>query len=261
MGAGHEAGVKKGFFMTEKQTEISKQDLMDLDRFSDKQSQASSFDEQLKLPIPNVSRVGSYFMALIMVVTIGLLYFGKVNVVAQAVGFIRTVEKTFQVEAQENGVVTRILARPGDRLKAGADILQLDSAEKGLNVDQLRSELEILEGQLDKYSRSLKTAGQILADPKGYLQTNERADLSGNLLSSFLKLRATWLELKNVRDVQQNVSRERQLQIKKEIQLAEVKITTLEHNRTMGFEEIQRNRRCSTIFESSPRRVTTPPWI
>ena len=227
--------------MAEKPSGISGQDLKDLDSFAEKQSRASSFDELLKLPIPSVSRVGSYFMALIMLGTIGLLYFGKVNVIVQAAGFIRTVENTFQIEAQENGVVTRIMARPGDRLETGASILQLDSAEKGLNVEQLRSELKILEGQLDKYSRSLETADRILADPQSYLKAHERADLSGSLLSSFLKIRTTWLQLTHVREVQQNASQKRRLQIQKEIQLAREKITTLKHNRVLGFEEIQRN--------------------
>jgi len=227
--------------MAEKQSGISQQDLNDLQSFAEKQSQASSYDELLKLPVPNVSRVGSYFMALIMAVTIGLLYFGRVNVIAEARGFIRTVEKTFQIEAQENGEVTRIFARPGDRLETGAAILQLDSAEKGLSADQLRSELTLLEGKMDKYAASLEIADQILADPQAYVRTHERTELSGNLLPNFLKLRTTWLQLKNVRKAKQTLSRERQRQIQKEIQLSQDKIATLLDNRAIGLGEVQRS--------------------
>ena len=136
--------------MTDNKQEISGEDLDELDKFADKQADASSYDQLLKLPIPNVSRVGIYFITLMMVVAIGVLYFGKVNLVVQSTGLIRTIKDTFRIEAVENGMVTRILAEPGDRLEKGAPILHLDASERGLNLEQVRNELKSLETLMEK---------------------------------------------------------------------------------------------------------------
>jgi hemolysin D len=227
--------------MTDNQQEISGEDLGELDKFADKQSEASSYDQLLKLPIPNVSRVGIYFITLMMVVTIGGLYFGKVNLVVQATGLIRTIKDTFRIEAVESGMVTRILAEPGDRLVKDAPILHLDASERGLNLEQVRHELKSLENLMEKNAGNIRISAAILKDVDAGLARSEPVDLSGEMLLHFMKLKNRYLALQDAKTAQtQNVA-DRGRQRKKEIQLANEKIKTMLKNRAMTAEELVRD--------------------
>ena len=117
--------------MANKVRNVTSENLDELDSFAEKKFQASSYDQLLKLPVPSVSVAGSYFMAVIMLITISYLYFGEINVIVQGRGFTKTIKKTFRIEALQSGIVTNIFAKSGDRLKADEPIIQLDSSEKG----------------------------------------------------------------------------------------------------------------------------------
>jgi len=227
--------------MTDHQQEISSEDLGELDKFADKQAEASSYDQLLKLPIPNVSRVGIYFITLMMVVTIGGLYFGKVNLVVQAPGLIRTVKDTFRIEAVESGMVTRILAEPGDRLERGAPILHLDASERGLNLEQVRHELKSLENQMEKNTGNERISAVVLKAVDTGLEHVEPAGLSGDMLLHFMKLKNRYLALRDAKTVHTQTVVNRGRQIKKEIQLAHEKIKTMQKNRAMTAEELVRD--------------------
>ena len=227
--------------MTDNQQEISGEDLGELDKFADKQSEASSYDQLLKLPIPNVSRVGIYFISLMMMVTIGVLYFGKVNLVVQSTGLIRTIKDTFRIEAVESGMVTRILADPGDRLEKGAPILHLDASERGLNLEQVRNELKSLENLMEKNAGNTRISAALLKDVDAGLAKSDPVDLTGEMLLHFMKLKNRYLALQDAKTVHtQNVA-DRARQIKREIQLANAKIKTMMNNRAMTAEELVRD--------------------
>ena len=225
----------------ENQQEIADDDLDNLDKFADKQAEASAYDQLLKLPIPNVSRVGIYFISLIMIITIGVLYFGKVNLVVQSEGLIRTVKDTFRIEAVEGGMVTRILAEPGDRLEKGAPILYLDASERGLNLEQVRHELKILENQLKKNAANIQTASAIMKTMDEGLARTEPGDLSGDMLIYFMKMKNSYLQLQDAKTIHQQNMADRGRQIQKEIDLTREKIATMQSNREMTAAELIRD--------------------
>ncbi|KPA13670.1 hemolysin secretion protein D [Candidatus Magnetomorum sp. HK-1] len=225
-----------------KKSNVSRKDLVELDKYADKQAESVAYDQILKLPIPNASRLGSYFIFILMIVIIIVLYMGKVNVIVQSKGLIRTVEDTYHIETSEGGIITNIMARAGDRLLKNDPIISIDSAQKKLDIDQLNNEMSIMNNQLDKHLKSYETAQLILKDPIRHLKKGDSYNLQGELLSTYMKLKSSYFNLENIKINNQKSLFERKKQSKEEIQLLKSKIKTLIKNKEIAEDDLNREK-------------------
>ena len=228
--------------MMSQESNISKQDMVELDRFADKQAESMAYDQILKLPVPNASRFGSYFIFILMIVIIIVLYVGKIDVIVQSKGLVRTVEDIYHIETSEGGTITSIMARAGDRLLKDAPIICLDSAKKNLNIDQLENELSIMNNQLKKLNKSYETAQLILQDPTKHLKQANSHYLQGELLSTYMKLKSIYFNLENIKINHQKSLSDRKKQSKEEIRLLNNKISTLINNKKIAEEDLIRQK-------------------
>jgi len=226
---------------------ISKEDMLELDRYADKQAESFAYDQILSLPVPNASRIGSYFIFLLMIFIFIVLYVGKVNVIVQSKGLIRTVEDVYHIEATEGGIITNIMARAGDRLLKNDPIIYLDSSKKNLNIDQLNNELAIMVKQLDKQLKSYETAKLILNDPIKHLKKINSYNLQGELLSTFMKLKSEYFNLENIKINNQKSLHDRKKQNNEEIKLLKNKINTLIKNKEIAEDDLKREKQSLDI--------------
>jgi len=222
---------------------ISSKDLIELDRYADKQSDISAYDQVLKLPIPNASRFGSYVIFILMIISFYILYYGKIDIIVQAKGLIRTIEDTYYIEAPSGGMITRIMARAGDRVLKNEPIIYLDSSEKNISLDQLEKELLVLQKQLDKYKKSYDTALDIIENPYEYLKLKASPDLKEDLLANYMKLKTIHFNLENIKNIQKKTLLERKKQILEEIRLIQKKIKTLNTNKEIATNDLKREKK------------------
>ncbi|MBF0450415.1 MAG: HlyD family efflux transporter periplasmic adaptor subunit [Candidatus Magnetomorum sp.] len=225
-----------------KKSNISKEDIVELDRYADKQAESVAYDQILKLPIPNASRFGSYFIFLLMLFIIIVLYVVKINIIVQSKGLVRTVEDTYHIESTEEGIITNIMARAGDRLQKNDPIISLDSAKKNLNIDQLNNELSGMTNQLNKLLKSYETAQLILKNPTSHLKKQNSHNLQGELLSTYMKLKSIYFNLENIKINNQKSLYERNSQSQEEIRLLNSKISTLLKNKDIAEDDLARER-------------------
>ena len=101
-------------------------------------------------------------LAALLLTVVAWSYFGRVASYATASGKVQAVGRTKVVEAQQIGRVVEILARDGDRVKAGAALIRLDptdaAAARTIIVDQ-RADL------LAQNARRRAELGAVHADP------------------------------------------------------------------------------------------------
>jgi multidrug efflux pump subunit AcrA (membrane-fusion protein) len=119
---------------------------------------------------PAIQRGIVYLAALILVVALGLLYFGKVYVVVSAKGRIVPEGDVALVQALQGGVVNAVLARAGDRLPAGAPIVKLDLSEPGMSLAELRQKREGQNEELARLQATVALIDRIVADPDKALE-------------------------------------------------------------------------------------------
>ncbi len=211
---------------------ISKADLQHLDRFADSQSETSTYDEMLKQPIPRAERIGIYFMTLLLLGTLTVLYFGKVNIIVLTRGVVQPAGVISQIEAQEGGLVIQVLARPGDRLEEGDPIIKLDFSQKGLELTQRQNDLNMLEQQLKKQQTTKAVVEAMMQDMKTFLESDERRQLSGDMLTHFMYLKKTWSQLDNVRGLFRKAFEDKQTQTQHEIRLEKNRLEAMIKNRS-----------------------------
>jgi len=107
-----------------------------------------------------------YLVALIVIATMALLYFGRAHVVVTGRGRIVPEGDVILVQAIQGGVVSGLLAKAGDRLPAGAPIVKLDVGESGVGVTELEQKADALEDQIAKLTATVAVINQIVADPE-----------------------------------------------------------------------------------------------
>ncbi len=121
--------------------------------------------------IPSLIQRGVvYLSALVLIVTVLLLYIGKAYVIVNARGRIVPEADVVTVQALQGGVVRDVLAKAGDRLPAGTTILKLDLAESGMSVVELRQKLEAQRAQLARLHATTALIDTIVADPETALR-------------------------------------------------------------------------------------------
>jgi multidrug efflux pump subunit AcrA (membrane-fusion protein) len=111
-----------------------------------------------------------YVLGLLLIVSLVLLYAGKAYVIVNARGRIVPEGDVVSVQALQGGVVNAVLAKPGDRLPAGAAVLKLDLAESGMSVAELQQKRGGQQDQLARLKATTRLIDAILADPDSALQ-------------------------------------------------------------------------------------------
>jgi hemolysin D len=104
----------------------------DLDAFAERSRRA---DEQTALitGMPAlIARAVIYLVAVAVVITLALLFFGRVQTVVETTGTIRPRGNVHSVHARQGGAVLEVAAALGDRLPAGAVLMRLESSDPGL---------------------------------------------------------------------------------------------------------------------------------
>ncbi|MCU0255824.1 MAG: HlyD family efflux transporter periplasmic adaptor subunit [Vicinamibacterales bacterium] len=112
-----------------------------------------------------VTRGAVYLVALIVLATAALLYFGRVHMVVTGRGRIAPEGDVVLVQAVQGGVVSGVLAKAGDRVPAGAPILKLDVAESGVSLTELQQRADALAEQLALLASTRRVINRILANP------------------------------------------------------------------------------------------------
>ncbi len=115
----------------------------DLDAFAERSRRA---DEQTALiaGMPAlVARGVIYLVSASVVITLAILYFGRVQTVVETTGTILPRGNLHSVLTRQGGVVTGFDAAPGDRLPAGAVLMRLDSGTVTMPVAGTIADLQV----------------------------------------------------------------------------------------------------------------------
>ncbi|MDP2318392.1 MAG: HlyD family efflux transporter periplasmic adaptor subunit [Acidobacteriota bacterium] len=123
--------------------------------------------------VPSFLRRGIvYLLALLMLVAAGVLAFGQVSVVVNGRGRIVPEGDVILVQALQRGVVKAVLARAGDRLPAGAPLLNLDISDAGVALTELKQRSTVQHEQLQRIRATIAFVDRVIADPKGAVQAS-----------------------------------------------------------------------------------------
>lgn len=112
-----------------------------------------------------VTRGAVYLVALMVIATACLLYFGRVHMVVTGRGRIVPEGDVVLVQAAQGGVVSGVLAKAGDRLPAGAPILKLDVGESGVGLTELQQRADALAEQAGIIASTRRVIDRILKNP------------------------------------------------------------------------------------------------
>jgi len=118
----------------------------DLEAFAERSRRA---DEQTSLiaGMPQqLERAVLYLVVAVLLVTLAILYFGRVQTVVETRGAIRPQGNPVTLQAGQSGVVTDVSASPGEYLEAGAIVLRMDASRQPggdlqTDIDQARLKL------------------------------------------------------------------------------------------------------------------------
>ena len=123
--------------------------------------------------VPSLLRRGVvYLLAVVMVGAIGVLACGQVSVVVNGRGRIVPEGDVVLVQALQRGVVKAVLVRAGDRLPAGAPLVNLDISEAGVALTELKQRSVVQREQLERIRATLRFIDGILAGPQRALQAS-----------------------------------------------------------------------------------------
>jgi hemolysin D len=170
--------------------------------FAEKNLRAADRSELLA-PVPSlIERGGVYVIAGAVVLTLLLLYFGKVHVVVNAKGVIAPEGDVRPVQALQSGVVKAVLARAGDRLAAGAPLINLDISESGIDLALQKRKQQLDSNQLQALRDTVVQLGRILGAPQTALESisgssivSEAAPAVDALQNATMKLEAAKRDL------------------------------------------------------------------
>ncbi len=96
-------------------------------------------------PVSPTARATTWILLIGLVVTLGWLVFGKIDVVASAQGKLIPADNVKLVQPAEPGIVRAILVRDGQTVKKGQPLIELDPTVSGAEAEQARSALQTAE--------------------------------------------------------------------------------------------------------------------
>lgn len=225
------------------QSAVSEDQLSDLEAYAEKQRQDDRSDELLERTPPFVERGGIYLISVTVIVTLALLYLGRVNELVTASGRLVPDGRSVSVTALEGGVVAEVVAQPGDRLRAGAPILRLDAAPSGRSLNALQRQLRLERSRLDALRADSSLLARVLDDPGAFLRTSGDEPATREVLQLLSDLRNAWTQWQDARTRVNEQLPERRAQTRREIDLTEERLSTLKDNLDAAQDELQTARR------------------
>jgi HlyD family secretion protein len=107
-----------------------------------------------------------YVVCSALLLTLAILYFGRVQSVVETKGTILPEGNILSLQAGQGGVVLEIFARLGEQLPAGAPLLRIDVSEAGLGLAQVKLKRALDEEQLQVVRATLARLDRVLAAPR-----------------------------------------------------------------------------------------------
>ena len=207
---------------------VSERDNRTLERFAVQSRQASERSELVSPLPPIIARGAAYGISIAVLITLGLLFFGKVHMVVTAKGSIVPESNLIVVQALQAGVVTSILARPGDRLAANTPILKLDVSESGATLAQTARQQGLEQQQIATQRASLAAVRAALASP-GQISLERTEGIAGNAVQAIATLQNAGMKLQAARQDLARAPERQKLQLN-EIELTRENIRLNERN-------------------------------
>jgi hemolysin D len=140
-------------------------------------------------PVSPTARATTWLLLAGLVLTLGWLTFGRIDVVASAQGKLIPADNVKLVQPAEPGIVRAILVRDGQAVKKGQPLIELDPTVSGAEAEQARSALQTAEldaARARAVLSGLDGKGLVFTAPLGTLEdvarTQEqlaRAELAG----------------------------------------------------------------------------------
>ena len=96
-------------------------------------------------PVSPTARATTWILLIGLLLTMGWLTFGMIDVVASAQGKLIPADSVKLVQPAEPGIVRAILVRDGQRVKKGQPLIELDPTVSGAEAEQARSALQTAE--------------------------------------------------------------------------------------------------------------------
>lgn len=114
-----------------------------------------------------LGRAVVYLILLLAAVAILWARLAELDVVVQARGRVMVGDEPIRVTTSEAGLVVEIGVRVGDRVKAGALLLRLDSFKYGSEAEQIRAELAALLAEVARHgeaAREIRASARFMRD-------------------------------------------------------------------------------------------------
>ena len=140
-------------------------DYKNLEAFAERSRRS---DEQTALiaGMPHaLERAVIYLVIAALVVTLAILFFGRVQTVVETKGTILPQGNVVPLQAGASGVVTQVTASLGAYLEAGAVVLRVDASDAGLALAQARLAREVDEEQVRMLRASRDWLARVRARP------------------------------------------------------------------------------------------------
>jgi HlyD family secretion protein len=138
----------------------------DLDKYAEARRRADERAELIAATPPILERGIIYLVALVLAITVVILYFGKTHVIVEVKGKILPEGNVISLQARQGGVALQVFARAGDHLRAGAPIVQIDVSEGGLDLAELKRKQAINEAELALQRGTVARLERVLSDPR-----------------------------------------------------------------------------------------------
>lgn len=197
------------------------------DAFTARDPHATPLSEVL-FSVPSIVQRGVvYLISAMLVFGLGLLYFGKVNVIVTAKGIVVPKGASLRVEASEGGIVTEVLAQVGERLEAGAPIVRLDPTRSDMSIAALTRKQQLLETRLAGQRAAAAATESCLENPERFLREDKQLDTFGSVGPAFDALNTAWLSLQRaILSKDQETPRKKEA-LRQSIEVAKERVQTL----------------------------------
>ena len=230
--------------MTERSqtTGVSEKEFDNLEQYAEKSMEAHRLSEVLS-EVPSLLQRGAiYLISAAILITLAILYFGKVHVVVAVKGTIFPEGEAFQVQARGSGVVSQVLAKEGDHLPRGATIVKYHRKESDLDLASLNRKVRLQRNQLKTAREAAQVVENILANVEGFLSSNHKVLISGNTMQHIAALKKAWLDQKKNDQLKEKDFKLKKRLLLRQIKLTEQKIGLLKKNRISAEKELKQEK-------------------
>src|SRR5215471_3426393 len=204
-------------------------DYQNLEAFAERSRRA---DEQTALiaGMPHALERGVIYLVIaVLGITLGVLFFGRVQTVVETKGTIVPRGNMVTLQAGQSGVVTAVSASLGDYLQAGTVVLRVDASDAGLALAQAKLAREMDEDQLRMLRASRDWLARVLARPDKGLGAAGAGGLATSAYDVLNRLEDARIQLEAAEGKQALVPERRQ-KLQGQASIAESRLTLLQQS-------------------------------